>query len=175
LTAAVAAASTVALAQDMTIVSWGGAYSASQLHAYHEPYTAKTGVQIINDNSSAEAVAKLRAMNEAGNVTWDVVDVVAADAMRLCDEGLAEVIDADNQLAPAPDALPRLLISASCWFQSVSFPRSFTQPPSAIVPTWCLKRRPMSVLSSTWRSSLASVRWKSAPSTTWSGLCCVTA
>jgi putative spermidine/putrescine transport system substrate-binding protein len=28
-------------------------------------------------------------MNEAGNITWDLVDVVAADAIRLCDEGLA--------------------------------------------------------------------------------------
>ena len=77
------------MSDEMTIVSWGGAYSKSQLKAYHEPYSANTGVTIINDDSSAEAVAKLRAMNEAGNVTWDVVDVVAADAMRLCDEGLA--------------------------------------------------------------------------------------
>ena len=36
-------------------------------------------------------------MNEAGSVTWDVVDVVAADAMRLCDEGLAMEIDHDSQ------------------------------------------------------------------------------
>jgi putative spermidine/putrescine transport system substrate-binding protein len=42
-------------------------------------------------------------MDEAGNVTWDVVDVVAADAMRLCDEGLAMEIDPDEVLAPAPD------------------------------------------------------------------------
>ena len=56
---------------EMTIVSWGGAYSASQQAAYHDPYHGKTGVTIINDESSAEAVAKLRAMNEAGNVTWD--------------------------------------------------------------------------------------------------------
>ena len=95
-----------AMAEEMTIVSWGGAYSKSQLKAYHEPYSEKTGVTIINDDSSAEAVAKLRAMNEADNVTWDVVDVVAADAMRLCDEGLALEIDADTQLAPAPDGTP---------------------------------------------------------------------
>lgn len=91
-------------AQDMTIVSWGGAYSASQQAAYHDPYMAlNPGVNIINDTSSNEAVAKLRAMSEAGNITWDVVDVVAADAMRLCDEGLALEIDPDTQLAPAPD------------------------------------------------------------------------
>ena len=62
-----------------------------------------TGVNIINDASSGEAVAKLRAMSEAGNITWDVVDVVAADALRLCDEGLALEIDPDTQLADAPD------------------------------------------------------------------------
>ena len=90
-------------ADEMTIVSWGGAYSKSQLKAYHEPYSAKTGTTIINDDSSAEAVAKLRAMNEAGNVTWDVVDVVASDAIRLCDEGLALEIDADTQLADGAD------------------------------------------------------------------------
>jgi len=91
---------------EMTIVSWGGAYSNSQLQAYHNPYSEMTGVEIINDESSAEAVAKLRAMNEANNVTWDVVDVVASDAIRLCDEGLALEIDADSQLAPAPDGTP---------------------------------------------------------------------
>ena len=80
-----------------------GAYTASQQAAYHDPYSAKTGVNIINDASSGEAVAKLRAMSEAGNITWDVVDVVAADALRLCDEGLALEIDADTQLADAPD------------------------------------------------------------------------
>jgi len=90
-------------ADELTIVSWGGAYSASQLNAYHNPYTEATGVKIINDESSAEAVAKIRAMNEAGNVTWDVVDVVASDAIRLCDEGLAEPINADTELADAPD------------------------------------------------------------------------
>jgi putative spermidine/putrescine transport system substrate-binding protein len=91
------------MAKEMTIVSWGGAYSKSQLNAYHNPYSEKTGVTIINDESSAEAVAKIRAMNEAGNVTWDVVDVVASDAMRLCDEGLAEELDHDAVLAAAPD------------------------------------------------------------------------
>ena len=91
------------MANEMTIVSWGGAYSASQQNAYHDPYTATTGVKIINDESSAEAVSKLRAMKEAGNITWDVVDVVAADALRLCDEGLAMEIDADTMLADAPD------------------------------------------------------------------------
>ncbi|MCY4291202.1 MAG: ABC transporter substrate-binding protein, partial [Roseovarius sp.] len=44
-----------AVAQEMTIVSWGGAYSKSQLRAYHEPYSEMTGITIINDDSAAEA------------------------------------------------------------------------------------------------------------------------
>ncbi|KJE35400.1 spermidine/putrescine ABC transporter substrate-binding protein [Thalassospira sp. HJ] len=92
------------MASDMTLVSWGGAYQSSQTKAYAEPYMANNpGVSITWDESSNEAVAKLRAMNEANNVTWDLVDVVAADAMRLCDEGLAMEIDANEILAAAPD------------------------------------------------------------------------
>ena len=118
------------LADEMTIVSWGGAYSKSQLKAYHEPYSAKTGVTIINDDSSAEAVAKLRAMNEAGNVTWDVVDVVAADAMRLCDEGLAMEIDHDSQLASAPDGTSASkdfgdLIVSECFIPQIVYSTTF--------------------------------------------------
>ena len=92
------------MASDMTIVSWGGAYQNSQLKAYVEPYmAANPGVNVVWDESSAEAVAKLRAQNEAGNITWDLVDVEAADAIRLCDEGLAMEIDHDAMLAAGTD------------------------------------------------------------------------
>jgi putative spermidine/putrescine transport system substrate-binding protein len=119
-----------AFAQEMTIVSWGGAYSKSQLKAYHEPYSDKSGVTIINDDSSAEAVAKLRAMNEAGNITWDVVDVVAADAIRLCDEGLAMEIDPDTMLAPAPDGTSAAddfgdLIVSDCFIPQIVYSTTF--------------------------------------------------
>ncbi len=113
-------------ADSMTIVSWGGAYSASQNNAYHLPYQEMTGITVVNDESSAEAVAKLRAMNEANNVTWDLVDVVAADAMRLCDEGLAEVIDHDSALAAAPDGTPASedfgdLIVSECFIPQIVY------------------------------------------------------
>ncbi|MEZ5536088.1 MAG: extracellular solute-binding protein [Thiolinea sp.] len=92
------------MANEMTVVSWGGAYSNSQLKAYSEPYMKEhPEVKIINDESSNEAVAKLRAMAEANNITWDLVDVDGPDSQRLCDEGLAMEIDHDKMLAAAPD------------------------------------------------------------------------
>ncbi|QPM91690.1 extracellular solute-binding protein [Pseudooceanicola algae] len=97
-------ASAQEMANEMTIVSWGGAYQNSQLKAYVEPYMeANPGVTVTWDESSAEAVAKLRAMNEAGNITWDLVDVVAADSIRLCDEGLAMEYDPEDLLAEGDD------------------------------------------------------------------------
>ena len=89
---------------ELTIVSWGGAYTKSQQNAYHAPYMEKNPhVSIINDDSSPEAVPKLRAQNEAGNITWDVVDMVPADAIRACDEGIVLEIDHDKVLAPGDD------------------------------------------------------------------------
>lgn len=118
-------------AQDMTIVSWGGAYSASQQNAYHDPYMAEnSGVNIINDESSSEAVAKLRAMNEAGNITWDLVDVEAADAIRLCDEGLAMEVDHDAVLAQSPKGMSATedfgdMIVSDCFIPQIVFSTTF--------------------------------------------------
>ena len=138
-TATIAAAAGMALAgvagaasaKDLVVVSWGGAYSASQQNAYHDPYMkTHPGINIINDDSSNEAVAKLRAMNEVGNVTWDLVDVVAADGIRLCDEGLALPIDHDKILAPAPDGTPASedfgdLIVSECFIPEIVYSTTF--------------------------------------------------
>jgi len=90
----------------LVVVSWGGAYTKSQIEAYHKPFEAKTG-QKINSIDYNGGVAEIKAMVEAGNVTWDVVDMEIADAQRACDEGLLEKIDAGN-LPAAPDGTPAI-------------------------------------------------------------------
>ena len=93
-----------ASAKDLTVVSWGGAYTKSQVKAYHEPYTAKTGTVIRSEDYNG-GLAEVKAQVEAGNVTWDLVDVELSDAIRGCDEGLLEPIDL-SVLPPAPDGTP---------------------------------------------------------------------
>ncbi len=91
----------------LTIVSWGGAYTESQVRAYHEPWMEMNPhVTIINDDGSANALAGLRAQSQAGNVTWDLVDMLPSDAQLACDEGIIMEIDVDEMLAPAPDGTP---------------------------------------------------------------------
>ena len=118
-------------AQELTIVSWGGAYTASQQKAYHEPYmAANPGVTIVNDDSASEGVAKLRAQAEVGNVTWDLLDAVASDAITLCDEGLIEEIDHDAVLAAAPDGTSASqdfgeLIVSPCFVPQIVYSTTF--------------------------------------------------
>jgi putative spermidine/putrescine transport system substrate-binding protein len=146
------------MSSDMTVVSWGGAYQDSQINAYAIPYTEmNSDVSITWDESSAEAVAKLRAMEEAGSITWDVVDVVAADALRLCDEGLAMEIDADEDLAPAPDGtsagddfgdllvsdcfIPQIVYSTTFGYRTDLVPEGVA-PPSNICDVFDLETYP---------------------------------
>ena len=104
--AAVAATlGTAAMAEgSLTVVSWGGAYTKSQVEAYHKPFIAKTGVQIKSEDYNG-GIAEIKAQVEAGNVTWDIVDVELSDAVRACDEGLVYPID-HSILPPAPDGTP---------------------------------------------------------------------
>ncbi len=98
--------STGAVAESLSIVSWGGAYTASQVSAYHEPWTKKTGDTIVNVDKAQAALAGLRAQVEAGNVTWDLVDMLPSEAQIACDEGLVDIIDHDKDLAASPDGVP---------------------------------------------------------------------
>lgn len=90
-------------AESLTIVSWGGSYEDSQRQAYHDPYTAMTGTEIVEVSKSSNGPSGIRAQVESGNVTWDLVDVIPGAAMRLCDQGLVESIDYDQVLKPAPN------------------------------------------------------------------------
>ena len=104
LTTALTSMAFAATAQEITVVSWGGSYTRSQVEAYHKPFTAQTGIKITSVDADNPATP-IKAMVEAGNVTVDVADVELADAVRLCDEGLLEVID-HSALPAAPDGTP---------------------------------------------------------------------
>lgn len=94
----IAIASAANAADSITVVSWGGAYTKSQVEAYHKPWIAQTGNQIVSEDYNG-GLAEVKAQVEAGNVTWNLVDVELSDAVRGCDEGLLEPID--HSILPA--------------------------------------------------------------------------
>ncbi len=104
LTTALVAVGAAASAEEISVVSWGGAYTVSQVEAYHKPFTEMTGIKVVSIDADNPA-SPLKAQVEAGNVTIDLADVELSDAIRLCDEGLLEEID-PAMLPPAPDGTP---------------------------------------------------------------------
>lgn len=105
--AAVFAAGLAQAQETQTIVSWGGAYEASQQKAYVEPWEEKNpNVDMIFVNKAQTALAGLRAQVQADNVVWDLVDMLPSEAIIACAEGLVEPIDHDAVLAAAPDGTP---------------------------------------------------------------------
>jgi putative spermidine/putrescine transport system substrate-binding protein len=82
-----------AKATDMlTVTSWGGAYTKSQEKAFLEPFAKATGATVLQDEWSGET-AKIKAMVETKQVTWDVVDIEPGHALQGCDEGWLEKVD----------------------------------------------------------------------------------
>lgn len=81
-----------AFARDLTVVGWGGSSQAAQRQVYYQPFTASTGLAVLEDSWSG-GLGILRARVRAGNPTWDVVQVEADELQIGCDEGLYERID----------------------------------------------------------------------------------
>jgi putative spermidine/putrescine transport system substrate-binding protein len=80
-------------AAELTVMSWGGAYGAAQTEGHVKPWAAKTGnaAKMVDSDDPA---GPIKAQVEAGNVTVDVASLEYAAAIRLCDEGVLEKIDA---------------------------------------------------------------------------------
>ncbi len=89
----------VALAEDITFVSQGGAYQEAQSKAILEPAAKKLGLTLKQD-SSPKAYPIIKTQVESGKISWDVVDVPTGDCIRGQQEGLFEKLD----LALIPNA-----------------------------------------------------------------------
>jgi putative spermidine/putrescine transport system substrate-binding protein len=63
-----------ALARDLAVVSWGGAYQDAQREVYFKPFMEKTKVKMTEENWDG-GVGTLRAKIQGGNNNWDVVQV----------------------------------------------------------------------------------------------------
>jgi len=82
-----------AIAQDnLTAVTFGGAFEAAAKKAWLDPFAQATGIT-INTEQYDGGLAKLRAMVEAKNTTWDLIDLESNDAISGCDEGLLAKLD----------------------------------------------------------------------------------
>jgi putative spermidine/putrescine transport system substrate-binding protein len=89
----------------LSFVSWGGTFQDAQAKAWLDPYTAAfPGVTWVQDQPTD--YAKIKAMVESGNVTWDVVDIGNDFALSASSEALCEKLD--PAIVPFADLQPKL-------------------------------------------------------------------
>ncbi|MGB1251030.1 MAG: ABC transporter substrate-binding protein [Candidatus Promineifilaceae bacterium] len=87
----------------VTLTSWGGAYQEAQTNAYVNPYIEATGVDVIQDGPTD--YAKIIAMVEAGQVTWDIVDIENDFAIGSTEQYFEPI---DYSIVPKDQILPGL-------------------------------------------------------------------
>lgn len=102
---AISSVSTVA--RDLVVVSYGGPNKDAQASAYYQPFQRETAMSVIPVSWNGEA-ARIKAMVDSRNVSWDVVEVDATLQGRGCDEGLFERLDR-QQLGNKADFLPETM------------------------------------------------------------------
>ncbi|MBD9596359.1 ABC transporter substrate-binding protein [Ensifer sp. ENS05] len=80
-----------AAAEDMVFTSWGGTTQDAQKAHWADEFAKKTSINVTQDGPTD--YGKLKAMVEAGNVNWDVVDVEGDYAVQAGKAGLLEKLD----------------------------------------------------------------------------------
>lgn len=87
-----AAGFSAAAARDLTVVGFGGAVQDAFREAYFTPYAKEKGITVLEDTTNG-GLAKQKAMVEAGNVTWDVMQMEDDEVTMACEQGLLEDMD----------------------------------------------------------------------------------
>ncbi|HEY0295511.1 MAG TPA: extracellular solute-binding protein, partial [Bordetella sp.] len=105
LAAGALAATSPAQAETISVVSFGGAYENAMKEAFFKPYTAQKSNIDFNYESYDGGLAKLSAMVQAKNTTWDLMDMEEQDMIAACDEGMLQPFD-KSLLGDASDFLP---------------------------------------------------------------------
>ena len=77
--------------RSLTVASWGGSFQEAQRKAFFAPFSEEFGIEIVEDTDPKDP--KIIAMVEAGNVSWDLVDIGAYRSTPLGKAGALEEID----------------------------------------------------------------------------------
>jgi len=129
---------------EVTVISFGGAVQKAQQKAYYEPLD-KGGLKVVPGEYNGEQ-AKIKAMVEAKNVTWDVVEVESAELQRGCEEGLFEKLDY-AKIGDKKDFVPKAVsdcgIGTFVWATILAYNADkLKTPPASWAEFWDVQKFP---------------------------------
>lgn len=138
-----------ALAQEARVVavSWGGDYQDALREAYWKPFEKATGIKVVEDTRPLPP--RIKAMVEARNVEWDVVDLTDAQYEEVHKLGGFETLDYAKLDAESlrlidraghkPDAVMHQMASVGLVYRTDVFK---TDVPRSWADFWDVKRFP---------------------------------
>ncbi len=95
-----------AQAKEIVFAMWGGDAEAGYQKVWGEPFTKKTGIPVVMDGTGPSP-GRVRAMVDAGNVTWDIIDGGVGTQASLGALGAVQEIDYSifdrNKVLPGMD------------------------------------------------------------------------
>ncbi|MBD9375330.1 extracellular solute-binding protein [Rhizobium sp. ARZ01] len=131
-----------AKAQEIVLSNWGG--DATKVHGkVFGPYAEKTGISVQFDSSPLEG--RIKAMVDAKNVIWDVMDIDNFSAVKLGREGYLRPIDysiVSRDTIPGTSfehGVANYLMSYVIAYDKSKFPDG---PPQTWADFWDVKRFP---------------------------------
>lgn len=144
--AAIALWAATANAEQITIASWGGSYQAAQRIGIFEPFATATGTRIGEDQHNGD-IARVKAMVQAGSVTWDVVNMYKFSVIQGCDDGILEPLDQallGNPSDYLPGAVHRCGVASDIFANIIAYDasRAGANPPSKLVDFFDIQRFP---------------------------------
>lgn len=136
----------IASAKDLTIAGWGGSYQAAQRAALFEPFADNVGIKIIEDQHNGD-IARLKAMVQAGSVTWDVVSMYKFSVIQGCDEGILEPLDSTvygNKDDYMPGALHPCGVASDIFANIIAYDqdRMGANPPTTLADFFDVQKYP---------------------------------
>jgi len=125
--------------------SWGGTWEAAMRKAWFDPFTAKTGIEVVT--ATGNTYGKIQSMVETGRPEWDVVEVQPDFQWIGTEKNLLEKIDFSvvdkKPIMQGKDmitdySVPQVLFSRVMFYNTKAYP----QAPQNWADVWDLKRFP---------------------------------
>ncbi|WP_263147267.1 ABC transporter substrate-binding protein [Pseudomonas sp. RIT-PI-AD] len=132
-------------AESMVIVGYGGAGQKAQEAAFFQPFSARSGVEVVQGEYNGE-MARVKVMADTGHADWDLVQIEGPDLARGCDEGLFERLDwkalgGEEQLIP--NAARECGAAALVWGVAIGYDADALKPaPTSWADFWDVKKFP---------------------------------
>lgn len=92
---------------ELVVASWGGSRAAAFREVMFAPFERETGIK-VRDDGPPEA-ARVRAMSQAGNVTWDILDTDIPAILTMAKNELLHPIDYGRLNAGRLARIPQVL------------------------------------------------------------------